>query len=206
MQRRLWPAKEGASGHCPRRQGAQNRQRAREGPEVWVLGGLLHQLCVLKGWGRPWSPSRWVSGPQLPLPRPLDPRHLLSLCLWRQACVGISQLLPQPVCFGVRADVTVNPVADPDLPPFTLGFCFIFPCLWSALYMPSRKEFPFPKGNTSFLNRARAFGLLSWTLKKWKVQNVKEQGSLGDLRLWGRLDVVSRFDKNHWRVGPLGSD
>ena len=49
----------------------------------------------------------------------------------------------------------------------------------------------------SFLNRARAFWLLSWTLKKWKVKNVKEQGSLGDLRLWGHLDVVSHFDMNH---------
>ena len=117
--------------------------------------------------------------------RPLNPRHLPSLCLWRQACVGISQLLPQPVCFGVRADVTVNPVADPDLPPFTLGFCFIFPCLWSALYMPSRKEFTFPKGNTSSLNKARAFWLLSWTLKKGKVKNVQTQGSLGDLRYGG---------------------
>ena len=72
--------------------------------------------------------------------------------------------------------------------------------------MPSRKELLFANGNRSSLNRARAFGLLSWTLKTWKVQNVKEQGSLGDLRLWGRLDVVSRFNKNHWRVGPLGSD
>ena len=114
--------------------------------------------------------------------RPLNPRHLPSLCLWRQACVGISQLLPQPVCFGVRADVTVNPVADPDLPSFTLGFCFIFPCLWSALYMPSRKEFTFPNGNTSSLNKARVFWLLSWILKKWKVKNVQKQGNLGDLR------------------------
>ena len=139
--------------------------------------------------------------------RPLNPRCLPSLCHWRQACAGISQLLPQPVCFGVRADVTVNPVVDPTSASlFTLGFCFIFPCLWSALYIPSRKQFPFPKGNMSSLNRARAFGLLSWTLKKWKVKNVHEQESLGDLRLWGRLEAVCVFDKNHWRVGPLGSD
>ena len=50
---RLWLAfKEGASGHCPRRQGAQVRQGAREGPEAWATGSLLHQLCVLKDLGR----------------------------------------------------------------------------------------------------------------------------------------------------------
>ena len=58
----------------------------------------------------------------------------------------------------------------------------------------------------SSLNRARAFGLLSWTLKKWKVKNVHEQESLGDLRLWVHLEAVCVFDKNHWRVGPLGID
>ena len=135
MQRRLWPAEEGASGRCPGRQEAQARQGAREGPEAWVLGGLLHQLCVLKAWGRPWSPSRWVSGHQLPLPRPLDPSRLPSLCLWRQACVGISQLLPQPFCFGVRADVTVNPVADPRSASLHSGLLFHLPLLMvSPLY------------------------------------------------------------------------
>ena len=135
MQRTLWPAEEGASDCCPRRQEAQGRQGAREGPEAWVLGGLLHELCVLKGWGRPWSPSRWVSGPQLSLPRPLDPSHLPSLCLWRQACVGISQLLPEPVCSGVRADVTVNPVADPRSASLHSGLLFHLPLLMvSPLY------------------------------------------------------------------------
>ena len=93
----LWLAEKRVSGYCPRRQGAQARQGAREGPETWAPRGLLHQLCVLKGWGRPWSPSRWAWRPLLPLPRPLNPKHLPSFCLWRQACVGISQLLPQPV-------------------------------------------------------------------------------------------------------------
>ena len=78
---RLWLAfEEGASGHCPRRQGAQARQGAREGPEAWATGGLLHQLCVLKGLGRPWPLSRGDWGPQLPLLRPLDPSCLPSVC------------------------------------------------------------------------------------------------------------------------------
>ena len=48
--------------------------------------------------------------------------------------------------------------------------------------------------------------LLRWTQKKWKVKNVQEQGSLGHLRLWGHLEAICVFDKNQWRVGPLGSD
>ena len=38
-------AEEGASGRCPRRQGAQARQRAKEGPEAWALG-VLSISCV----------------------------------------------------------------------------------------------------------------------------------------------------------------
>ena len=37
VRRRLWPAEE-ASGCCPRRQGAQTRKEAREGPEAWAPG------------------------------------------------------------------------------------------------------------------------------------------------------------------------
>ena len=48
--------------------------------------------------------------------------------------------------------------------------------------------------------------LLRWTLKKWKVKHVQEQGNLGHLRLWGHLETVCVFDKKHWRVRPLGSD
>ena len=71
--------------------------------------------------------------------------------------------------------------------------------------MPSRKEFPFPKGNRSSLNRARAFGLLSWTLKKWKVKNVHKQGSLGDLRCggaWRQFVFLTRItgELDPWEV------
>ena len=124
VQWRLWPAEEGASGRCPRTQGTQSRQGEREGTEASAPRGHASPSTVcVKGWGRPWSPSRWVWGPQFPLSRTLDRKRLPSLCLWRQACLGISQLLPQSVCFGVRADVTVNSVADlRSAFLFTLGF------------------------------------------------------------------------------------
>ena len=73
--------------------------------------------------------------------------------------------------------------------------------------MPSRKEFAFPKGNTSSLNKARAFWLLSWTLKKWKVKNVRKQGSLGDLRCggaWKQFVFLTRITGES--DGPLESD
>ena len=52
VPRRLWPAEEGASGHCPRRQKAQARQGAREGPEASALqgAGCLSTVCA-KGLG-----------------------------------------------------------------------------------------------------------------------------------------------------------
>ena len=48
MQKRLWPAEEGASGCCPRRQGGQARQGAREGPEALALqgAGSLSTVCA----------------------------------------------------------------------------------------------------------------------------------------------------------------
>lgn len=48
-----------------------------------------------KGLGEALGTNTWASGPYLPLPRPLDSRHLPPLCLWRQAHAGISQLLHQ---------------------------------------------------------------------------------------------------------------
>ena len=71
--------------------------------------------------------------------------------------------------------------------------------------MPSRKEFAFPKGNTSSLNKARAFWLLCWTLKKWKVKNVQKQGSLGDLRCggtWRQFVFLTRItgELDPWEV------
>ena len=54
VQRRLWLAEEGASGHCPRRQGAQARQEQRKGLRLWHhRRRFLHQLCVLKVRGGP---------------------------------------------------------------------------------------------------------------------------------------------------------
>ena len=82
------------------RQGAQAKQGAREGPEAWAPG-VFSINCVVRGWGSP-GHSRWTWGPQLPFPRSLDPRCLPSLCLWRQACEGISQLLPQAFSLGIR--------------------------------------------------------------------------------------------------------
>ena len=125
--------------------------------------------------------------------------------------------LPLETCRAVWASLSSSPslsawsqnnVTESSRGPHTFlslhsGLLFHLPLLMSALYMPSRKEFPFPKGITSFQNRARAFWMLSRTLKKWKVKTVWEQGSLGDLRLWGCLKAVCVFDKNHWRVGPL---
>lgn len=67
--------------------------------------------------------------------------------------------------------------------------------------MPSRKEFAFPKGNISSRNKATAFWLLSWTLKKWKVKNVQKQG-VWETSDVGRLEAVCVFDNNHWRGGP----
>ena len=66
-------------------------------------------------------------------------------------------------------------------------------------------NFVFPKGNMSSPNRARAFRLLSWTLKKWEDKNVQEQGILGHLRLWGHLEAVCVLTKitrelEHWEV------
>ena len=71
--------------------------------------------------------------------------------------------------------------------------------------MPSRKEFAFPKGNTSSLNKARALWLLSWTLKKREDKSVQEQGSLGHLKLWGHLEAVCVLTRitgelEHWEV------
>ena len=71
--------------------------------------------------------------------------------------------------------------------------------------MPSRREFAFPKGNTSSLNKARAFWLLSWTLKKGKVKNVQTQGSLGDLRCggaWKQFVFLTRItgELDPWEV------
>ena len=81
VQRRLWPAEEGASGCCPRRQGAQTRKEAREGPEAWALGkwgmfsisclclkaggGLGHAAGGLGGHSSP-SPDSWTQGASLP--------------------------------------------------------------------------------------------------------------------------------------------
>ena len=81
-----------------------------------------------KGLGEALGTNTWASGPYLPLPRPLDSRHLPPLCLWRQAHAGIS---PPPACPS-RLQGTCRPFANhPSSDPSPLGlffklkFCFL---------------------------------------------------------------------------------
>lgn len=69
----------------------------------------------------------------------------------------------------------------------------------------SRKDFGVHKGNVRSPHRTRALGLLIWTLKKWKVEDVQEQGSLGDFSLWRRWRhslFLRRIagESDHWEV------
>ena len=44
--------------------------------------------------------------------------------------------------------------------------------------------------------------MLSRTLKNWKVKNVQEQGSLGDIRLWRCLEAVCVFTRITEELDP----
>ena len=107
-------------------------------------GGCSPSTVCAKGLGRPWSCSRWAWGPQLPLPRFLDPRHLPSFCLWRQAYASISQL-SQPVWFGVRTTCDCRPAVTPDLPCSHSRLPFLLPLLRSAPLFSQQKRLCFLK-------------------------------------------------------------
>lgn len=86
---------------------------------------------------------------------------------------------------GVRSRCDLDPGMNPWSASLTLWAPVSPFSSWDQpLCTLSRKDFGVHKGNVRSPHRTRALGLLSWTLKKWKVEDVHEQGRLGDLRLW----------------------
>lgn len=111
----LWQAFEkGASGRCPRRQGAQARQGAREGLEAWATGGLLHTLWVLKCLGRPkWLTQQGGLWTTAPLPQTPGPRCLPSVCFGDRP---VKASLSSSCSLSVKAAGSMETVCQLSLP------------------------------------------------------------------------------------------
>lgn len=107
---------------------------------------------------------------------------------------------------GVRSRCDLDPGMNPWSASLTLWAPVSPFSSWDQpLCTLSRKDFGVHKGNVRSPHRTRALGLLSWTLKKWKVEDVQEQGSLGDFSLWRRWRhslFLRRIagESDHWEV------
>lgn len=107
---------------------------------------------------------------------------------------------------GVRSRCDLDPGMNPWSASLTLWAPVSPFSSWDQpLCTLSRKDFGVHKGNVRSPHRTRALGLLIWTLKKWKVEDVQEQGSLGDFSLWRRWRhslFLRRIagESDHWEV------